>query len=92
MQKFTIIVGVVLCALIVRTEMVLRNMQQERHTTEFVDLTHAIQVSGEPSPTPTPKPRHEYGQHVTQRIGQSEDTPTWADSVARVLEALGGGK
>jgi hypothetical protein len=73
---------VILCLGILRTEIVLRKMQDERAAERTEAIVQAIQMNVERTPAPSPTPNRDT-MHVTQRTGR--ESP-WI--IQRILDAL----
>jgi len=77
---------VILCLGILRTEIVLRKMQDERAAERTEAIVQAIQMNAERTPAPSPTPNYDT-MHVSQRTGREDP-----GMIARILEALRGKK
>jgi hypothetical protein len=73
---------VILCLGIVRTEIVLRKMQDERSKERLESIVQAIQTNAERTPTPSPTPNRDT-MHITQKVGRD-----CFEEISRILDAL----
>ncbi len=78
-----LLIVVILCLGIVRMEIVLRKMQDQRSVERFDSIVQTIQTSGETTATPSPTPPGHDTMHVTQRVGRNG-----LEELNRILQAL----